>query len=221
MFNQKANKIILILIAVCSTAFFLYWQLYNLDQNSLNVDSANYYYQAIRLVGGGKPFLDFIENKNPGIYYLLSPIAIIYHWNLSGAIIFFAILGLTNILLTVLLLNIFIRDKIILAICSLILTVTYSHNIITQGSFFVMTEIPHLTFSLLGYYLYFRKKNLFIVGIVLGLAFMMRQTALTDIAVITIYHLSSCLIQKKGFKFIQKPYTGEKLLEIIKQTKTR
>src|SRR5262245_31996970 len=51
-------------------------------------DSATFYYEAMLLLRGGRPYLDFIDNKNPGIYCLLWLPAHFFRWDMLGSVIF-------------------------------------------------------------------------------------------------------------------------------------
>ncbi len=202
---MKKRKIFPVIIScLIFLAIFIYWQLHTLEPWVLNPDATNYYYQSIALISGKLPFIDFVENKNPGIYYLLAPIAWIFKWNLTGATVFFALISLVNLYLFFLLTKEFAEEKWIAILCFTIVFVTYCNNIITQSSFFVMTEVPQLTFTLGAYILFLKRKHFFTLGILLGLAFLMKQTAVSELAVLLVAMTLSDVVTRRYQGYLQR-----------------
>jgi len=149
---------------------------------SLHWDASGYYYQAIALSRGQLPFVNFVENKNPGIYYLLLPIAYLFKWNLTAPVIFFILINLANIVLSALLLQYFIKRNFAWYLSIFLITVVYSFVLNIEAPFMIITEVPELTFLLAGLLLMLRKK-IFLSGIFFGLGFLMRQLSLTNLLI--------------------------------------
>lgn len=162
-------------------------------------DASNFYLQSLVMANKGLPFLDFVDNKNPGIFYLLYPFARLFSWNTFYANFFFIILGALNIYLLIKLAYKFIENKkarklVILLVFSIYLAFTLS-----AGAFYVMPQVPQLTFTLLSF-IFFLDNRGFLAGVSVALAFMFRQSALADFAMLFMYSTLLCLKNRRELK---------------------
>lgn len=160
-------------------------------------DAASYYYQGILIAKGEKPFLAFVENKNPGIYYLLAIPALIFGWNPIGAVLLFRLLDVVLLLLVALLLRRFIVDKLIRLVALICYWSSYCSLFSTTHET-IYTEVPAIIGVLAAYNLVLRSDSNSLsdamTGVLMALAVLFRQTS--------VVHLLSLLLL---FSFEETP----------------
>jgi len=145
-------------------------------------DAAAYYLEALLVAGGAAPYVDFVENKSPGIFYLLALPARVFGWDPVGAVLLFRALELAWLALL---------DRILAAVAvrpaarRLALAVGYAAYLACFATTWetVYTELPEAALATLAILLLATGRGgPFAIGLALGVATLMRQTALLQAA---------------------------------------
>jgi hypothetical protein len=146
-------------------------------------DSAAHYYEGLIVALGGTPFIDFVENKNPGIYYLCALAASVGGWNMAPAILLFRLLDIVALFSIWKLINLFAPTRAISALIFLCATVAYS-GLFLSGLETLYVESQEICLAALAYWIYLHKGMPFKTGAVIGFSLIFRQTALVDLVAI-------------------------------------
>lgn len=170
--QESALKVFLLCLSFVAAILFLFANT-TLPQFG---DGAAYSYYGILIAKGKLPFLDFIENKPPGIYYLLSIPARIFGWNILPAILLMRAVDLLNFILFWRLSNFFSQNRIfkLLGIFSFILAY---YQLFPAGYEGVYVEPVQMLFVQYAYLKYLKKEKLFLVAALISLATIFRQVA--------------------------------------------
>ena len=200
MKNNLILKISLLIIIFC-VSFLLRLKFVNVP---LDRDSCAFLLGGYRFLHDGRMYVNFFDNKPPGIFLLLSifiklfsvidlfkfNIFISLYYSLNTAIIFiltYKLLGLRT------------------SIISSILFGIFSSLPVVEGRTF-STETCTITFVMIGIYIYFALKDKFPVltfvlsGFFVGLGFTFKQSALFDASGFIIYFLIDSLLKNKKIK---------------------
>lgn len=169
--------------------------LINLDPY-LGFDAASFYYGGLVISSGGVPYLDFIDNKGPAIFYLLSLPAAIYKWNVLPALLIFRAIDILLLLLLVLLLRYFVQSFWVLMVALLSFWIAYLNTFASTYET-IYCEMPEVLTLLISYLLAINGRSNIVIGLLLGVATLFRQPAILHSIVILVINFSS---PKQSFK---------------------
>ncbi|NLF25167.1 MAG: hypothetical protein GX589_05850 [Deltaproteobacteria bacterium] len=143
----------------------------------LGFDSAVFYYGGLLITEGRHPYLDFIDNKNPGIFYLLAVPAAIWKWNPVGAVWLWRFLELLGVWLLFRGLRRFVPGYADRALALLCFWTAYTA--LWAGTYeTVYAELPEMLLVMVAVWLAAVRKRLGVAGLCIGAAMLFRQTAL-------------------------------------------
>jgi hypothetical protein len=151
-------------------------------------DSAAHYYEGLLVAGGAKPFLDFVENKNPAMYYLSALPALAGGWDMRYGIYFFRAIDILALLSIYRLLPLLTTSRMILALTALAVTLAYS-SMFWFGKESIYVEPIEIICFASAYHIYLKGGSFLACGMTIGTGLAFRQTAILDLVVIALHVL--------------------------------
>lgn len=139
-------------------------------------DTAAYYYEGLLISLGKRPYIDFVENKNPGIYFVLALPALLGGWNMIWGVVLARIVDISLVVSTYIFLGLGTSDWRRRMFGTLIFELSY-FSLFPFGAESIYTESFEILFGIWAYWLFLRGGSSFKVGLLVGLGVLFRQVA--------------------------------------------
>jgi hypothetical protein len=158
----------------------------------VNTDEGVFFTSAKMVSNGAIPYRDFIDNKPPGIFWLLAPVFTVANSNIQAVYFARILLILINLLTTFILYSLskkfFASSSLIIALLAL-----FWVNFIMLNGYWFLTDQPMILFISLGilfflrYYESLDPKILFFSGLSVGMAALFKPPALFAVLTMAIF----------------------------------
>ena len=145
-------------------------------------DSATFHYAGLLIAEGGTPYVAYMDNKGPALHYLFALSAYFFSWDPTLSLIIFRIIDLMIVCFLYKVIKHFTHDSLIIFISLLAFWVSYTNTFMSTFET-TYAEMPETLLLLSAYILVIQKRSILLVGLLIGLASLFRQTAILHLIV--------------------------------------